>query len=238
MASDYFPALEPVGDARAQTFSSSPEGGAESMQLMYLLAITSASRSIELASAYFVPDRLTRERAGRGAASAACRVRMILPGPIIDTDVVRRASRAGWGPLLAAGAQIHEYQPTMFHCKVMIVDGLLVSVGSTNFDVRSFRLNDEANLNVYDPKFAARQVEVFERDLAKTRRVTLEAVADATLAREAGRAHGRVARAAAVVHCNTIVDLQGSQPTEFGSKAAGRAEGMRSPASSLGGPLT
>ena len=62
----------------------------------------------------------------------------------------------------------------MFHCKVMIVDGLLVSVGSTNFDVRSFRLNDEANLNVYDAKFAARQVQVFEQDLAKTRRITLE----------------------------------------------------------------
>jgi cardiolipin synthase len=169
----YFPALEPMGDARAQTFSSSPEGGAESMQLMYLLAITSASRSIELASAYFVPDALTTNALVE-ALKRGVKVRMILPGPIIDTDIVRRASRNDWGPLLAAGAQIHEYQPTMFHSKVMIVDGLLVSVGSTNFDVRSFRLNDEANLNVYDRTFAARQVEVFERDLAKTRRVTLE----------------------------------------------------------------
>jgi cardiolipin synthase A/B len=170
---DYFPELVPVGDARAQTFSSSPEGGAESMQLMYLLAITSASRSIELASAYFVPDQLTTNALVE-AMKRGVKVRLILPGPIIDTDVVRRASRAGWGPLLAAGAHIHEYQPTMFHCKVMIVDGLLVSVGSTNFDVRSFRLNDEANLNVYDPRFAARQVEVFERDLALTHRITLE----------------------------------------------------------------
>jgi cardiolipin synthase len=86
---------------------------------------------------------------------------------------VRRASRASWGPLLAAGAQIHEYQPTMFHSKVMIVDGLLVSVGSTNFDTRSFRLNDEANLNVYDAEFAAQQVAVFEQDLRHARRVTL-----------------------------------------------------------------
>ncbi len=83
------------------------------------------------------------------------RFRLIVPGPIIDTDVVRRASRATWGPLLEAGAEIYEYQPTMFHCKVLIVDGLLVSVGSTNFDTRSFRLNDEANLNVYDAAFAA-----------------------------------------------------------------------------------
>ena len=63
---------------------------------------------------------------------------------------MRKASRAGWGELLEAGAEIHEYQPTMFHCKTLIVDRQLVSVGSTNFDNRSFRLNDEANLNVYD----------------------------------------------------------------------------------------
>ena len=67
---------------------------------------------------------------------------------------MRRASRARWGPLLEAGVEIAEYQPTMFHCKVMVVDGLLVSVGSTNFDNRSFRLNDEANLNVLDERFA------------------------------------------------------------------------------------
>jgi cardiolipin synthase len=87
---------------------------------------------------------------------------------------VRRASRANWGALLAAGAQIFEYQPTMFHCKVLVVDGVMVSVGSTNFDNRSFRLNDEANLNVYDPTFARAQIDVFERDLAHSRRVTYE----------------------------------------------------------------
>ena len=172
-ADDYFPALEARGGSVAQVFSSSPEGGADSMQLMYLMAITSAARSIDLASAYFVPDTLT-SNALVDALKRGVKIRIVLPGPIIDTDVVRRASRATWGPLLAAGAQIHEYQPTMYHCKVMIVDGLLVSVGSTNFDVRSFRLNDEANLNVYDAEFASRQVAVFEQDLAKSRRVTLE----------------------------------------------------------------
>jgi cardiolipin synthase len=171
---DYFPVLAPDGDARAQVFSSSPEGGAESMQLMYLLSITAATRSIDLASAYFVPDDLTRTTLVE-AMKRGVRLRILVPGPIIDTDVVRRASRAGWGPLLEAGAEIHEYQPTMFHCKVMIVDGLLVSVGSTNFDVRSFRLNDEANLNVYDAKFASAQTEVFERDLRASKRMTFEA---------------------------------------------------------------
>jgi cardiolipin synthase len=87
---------------------------------------------------------------------------------------VRRASRARWGLLLEAGAEIYEYLPTMYHCKVMIVDSLLVSVGSTNFDNRSFQLNDEANLNIYDAEFAARQIEIFQDDLARSRRVSLQ----------------------------------------------------------------
>jgi len=169
---DYLPDVAPLADTRAQMFSSSPDGGAESMQLMYLLVIAAATRSIDLASAYFVPDELTSD-ALVAAMKRGVRVRVVLPGPIIDTDLVRRASRSTWGPLLEAGAEIYEYQPTMYHCKVMIVDGLLVSVGSTNFDPRSFRLNDEANLNVYDRAFAARQEKVFEQDIARSRRVTL-----------------------------------------------------------------
>lgn len=92
----------------------------------------------------------------------------------MDMDVVRRASRAEWGQLLRAGAEIHEYQPTTYHAKVMIVDDIWVSVGSTNFDNRSFSINDEANLNVYDRQFARRQIEVFENDLKSSRRITLE----------------------------------------------------------------
>lgn len=168
----YFPAIEPAGPASAQMFMSSPTGGSESMHLMYLLAITAATRSIELSSAYFVPDKLTRD-ALVAAARRGVRVRIIVPGQHIDTDVVRAASRADWGPLLEAGILIAEYQPTMFHCKVLTVDDRMVSVGSTNFDNRSFRLNDESNLNVYDQAFALRQVEIFERDLAASRVVTL-----------------------------------------------------------------
>jgi cardiolipin synthase len=87
---------------------------------------------------------------------------------------VRHASRALWGELLEAGLEMHVYQPTMYHCKVVIVDGLLASVGSTNFDPRSFHLNDEANLNVYDRAFAARLERVFEADLRASRRMTYE----------------------------------------------------------------
>ena len=169
----YFPPIAPAGAQKAQMFSSSPSSGSESMQLMYHLAITAAERSIDLSVAYFVPDELTQKHL-MDALARGVRVRFITPGEHTDTDTVKAASRATWGPLLQAGAQIYEYQPTMYHCKVMIVDQLLVSVGSTNFDNRSFRLNDEANLNVYDAAFARRQTEGFEEDLKRSRRVTYE----------------------------------------------------------------
>jgi cardiolipin synthase len=172
-SAEYFPDIPDAGKIRAQMFSSSPTGGSESMQLMYLLSIASASKSILLSSSYFVPDDLAIS-ALADAARRGVRVRVITPGEQIDTEVVRRASRARWGRLLEAGVEIFEYQPTMFHCKVMIVDSFLVSAGSTNFDNRSFRLNDEANLNVYDAGFATQMSAVFEKDLAKSRRVTLE----------------------------------------------------------------
>ena len=169
---DYFPALEPVGDQLAQVFSSSPTGGSESMALMYLLTITAATKSIDLANSYFLPDALLR-KALIAAAHRGVRLRIITPGSHMDQELVGCASREYWGELLAAGAEMYEYQPTMFHCKMLIVDQLLVSVGSTNFDERSFRLNDEANLNVFDAGFAQEQTAVFEEDLRNARQMTL-----------------------------------------------------------------
>jgi cardiolipin synthase len=168
----YFPPLEPAGDARAQMFISSPRAGADSMQLMYLLALAAAERTIDLSAAYFVPDDFTRA-AIIAAMARGVRVRIIVPGKHIDTVVVGKASRATWGELLKAGAEIHVFQPTMFHCKMLVVDGQLVSVGSTNFDNRSFRLNDEANLNVYDRAFAEEMTAIFEDDLKRSARMTL-----------------------------------------------------------------
>jgi cardiolipin synthase len=171
---DYFPALAPAGDVAAQMFMSSPHGGSESMHLMYLMAVTSAARTIDLETPYFVPDDITVS-ALIDAVNRGVRVRIIVQGPETDTQWVRFASRSNWGGLLSAGAQIFEYQPTLFHCKLMVVDGEVTSVGSTNFDNRSFRLNDEANLNVYDAAFARSQMQVFERDLERSQRVTYEA---------------------------------------------------------------
>jgi len=171
---DYFPTLPRAGDSAAQMFSSSPTGGSESMQLMYLMAITSAQDTIDLSASYFVPDPMMT-RALLDAMKRGVRLRVVVPGEHIDSELVRRASRAKWGPLLQAGATIAEYAPTMYHCKVLIVDGLLVSVGSTNFDNRSFRLNDEATLNVLDRDFARAQTAVFEQDLDRSEVVTYDA---------------------------------------------------------------
>jgi cardiolipin synthase len=170
---DYFPPLKAVGSHLAQVFTSSPGGASDSMQLMYLLSIAAARKNIDIAAAYFVPDNVDVNTLVE-AIKRGVKVRIIVPGPHIDTAIVRRASRARWGDLLEAGAEIYEYQPTMFHCKVMVVDGLWTSVGSTNFDNRSFAVNDEANLNVYDREFATLQVRIFEQDLQRSRRVTLE----------------------------------------------------------------
>ncbi|MEO7796006.1 MAG: phospholipase D-like domain-containing protein [Thermoanaerobaculia bacterium] len=170
----YFPALFPLGDVEGQMFSSSPTGGSESMRLMYLMAIAAAESSIDISASYFVPDGLTR-RTLLDALHRGVRIRVIVPGEHMDAEIVRAASRAHWGELLAAGAEIYEYSPTMYHCKVFTVDGNLVSVGSTNLDNRSFALNDEANLNLYDTEFAKRMTAVFEVDLARSRRVTFQA---------------------------------------------------------------
>jgi cardiolipin synthase len=170
---DYFPPLQPVGEMDAHMFVASPAGGSESMHLMYLMAIAAAERSIDLQAAYFVPDELII-KALIAARHRGVRIRVNLPGKHIDSTTVKLASKAHWGELLLAGVEIYEYQPTMMHNKLLIVDGLMVSVGSTNFDVRSFRLNDEASLNVYDADFAARMTEVFELDLKPTIRYSYE----------------------------------------------------------------
>jgi cardiolipin synthase len=171
---EYFPRIDTTGPHLAQVFKSSSDDGSESVRLMYLMSIASAQKTIRLAASYFVPDSLA-VASFIAARERGVEVDIIVPGRHIDQPLVRRASRASWGPLLEAGVRIHEFQPTMFHCKVMIVDDRWVSVGSTNFDNRSFKLNDEANLNVLDGEFAAEQSRVFAEDLARSKAITLEA---------------------------------------------------------------
>lgn len=170
---DYFPELKPAGEHYAQVFKSSSSEGSESARLLYLLSIASAEKTIYIANAYFVPDDLSLDTLIQ-ALRRGVALKILLPGKHIDTEPVRRASRARWGEILQAGGRIYEYQPTMYHCKIMVVDDVWTTVGSTNFDSRSFRLNDEANLNVYDRAFATEQIARIEDDLRHAREITLD----------------------------------------------------------------
>ena len=168
----YFPALADSGPMYAKVQKSSPAEGIWTMELLYRLAITAATHDIRIETAYFMPDQLIQtaliDAAGRGV-----RIKIIVPGPHIDKRFVREASREGWSPLLKAGIEFYEYQPTMFHCKMLVVDDSWVTVGSANFDNRSFHLSDEADLNVSDAQFAQNQTDIFNADLEKSKRITL-----------------------------------------------------------------
>lgn len=169
----HFPRLDAVGDCLVQVTRSSIGDGAESARLMYLLAIAAARRSCLIANSYFVPDDLAVQTLV-DARRRGVDVQVLVPGPHMDAKATQAASRSRWGKLLEAGVEIHEYQPTMFHCKAMVVDDFWCTVGSTNFDTRSFRLNDEMNASMYDEAFSTRQAEIFKADRALARQVTLE----------------------------------------------------------------
>jgi len=167
----FFPELKSAGADYAQVFKSSPRDGTESVRLMYLLSIAAARKSIRLSVPYFVPGRLITQQLIE-AAKRGVKVEIIVPGSETDSAIVRHASRSKWGALLKGGVNIYEYGPTMYHCKLMIVDDLWVSVGSANIDGRSFRLNDEANLNVLAAGFAAEQTQIFEEDKKRAHQVS------------------------------------------------------------------
>jgi cardiolipin synthase len=167
---NYFPELSPQGDSLAQCFKGGPRDGAENARLLYLYSIAAARKSIRLSHSYFVPDNLAVEMLV-DAVKRGVKVEIITPG-IIDWNIVRRAARSRWDRLMDAGVQFYEFQPAKYHCKLMIVDDAWVTAGSVNFDDRSFRINGEANINVYDPVFAKAQIEVFEQDKAKSVRIS------------------------------------------------------------------
>lgn len=190
---DYFPPLTETGDKLAQVFKSGPNGGSESMQLMYLLSFAAARKQILLGTAYLVPDQVTIDTLVE-ARKRGVQVKIVIPGTTTDKMITLHASRACWGQMLEAGIEIYLYERTMYHCKWMIVDGLWTSVGSANLDNRGFRLNGEANLNVYDADVAAEQERLFEADLKHCHRVTLEEWRDRPTREKLKEKVARVAR--------------------------------------------
>jgi cardiolipin synthase len=169
---NYFPPLIPAGTMTAQSFASGPQEGAEHARLTYLMSMAAARKSIRLSHAYFVPSKLAIETLVE-ARKRGVRVEVIVPGKS-DNFAVSSAGRSRWGKLLEAGVEFYEYKPTLYHCKIMIVDDIWASVGSVNFDEKSFRHNDEANLNVLDREFAATLIKSFEADKGRARPITLE----------------------------------------------------------------
>jgi cardiolipin synthase len=167
---DYFPQLEPRGPCLAQVLKSSPSEGSSAVKLMFIVSIVCAKKSIYLSSAYFIPDRDTM-RALEGAVRRGVDVRVIVPGEYTDVPIVRHAGRFYYNRLLKRGVRIFEYQPTMMHAKTMVVDGIWTTIGSSNFDDRSFRLNDEVNVNVYDEGIAAQMEQMFFADLARSEEI-------------------------------------------------------------------
>jgi cardiolipin synthase A/B len=169
---DYFPVLERPGIISLQPMKSSPFSGSEQIYLGLMMALSAAERHIRIGMAYFVPSEAALEQI-LDARRRGVEVELIVPGTWTDTEEVRRASRYFWGQLLEAGVKIYEYQPTMYHVKIVIVDDNWATLGSANFDERSFRLNDETNVNVYDQVFVEQQIALFELDRSRSRRVTL-----------------------------------------------------------------
>jgi cardiolipin synthase len=168
---DYFPPLASMGPCLAQAIRSST--GNANLDLMYLLAIASAQKTLRIENAYFLPDDLTRKELIQ-AAKRGVKVEIIVPGKLINKKLVRAASQRHWPELIKVGIKIYEYQPTMVHVKLLVVDDTFVSVGSGNFDNRSIQLNDEANLDVLDRDFAAQQTRLFELDKKQCREMTMK----------------------------------------------------------------
>lgn len=167
----FYPKLDPVGAVRCQVIQSTARSPSSATKLLYAVAIASARERIFLSNSYFLPDSET-SAALVDAARRGVDVEIVVPGNNNDVPATKAGGRSSFGVLLRGGVKIFEYQPTMFHPKTMVVDGIFSTVGSTNFDNRSFRLNDEINLTMADAATGRRMEELFHRDLAASRPYT------------------------------------------------------------------
>jgi cardiolipin synthase len=169
---DYLPDVEPgEGGGPMQLVRSSAGVGDTNVEALYFLALACARETIDLTAAYFAP-RPAFVDALCDAASRGVRVRVLVPGEHIDKEFVRIAGRAVYAELMDCGVEVYEYGPTMLHAKTLVIDGAWATVGSVNFDNRSFQLHDEATLCVQSSTVAGQLTEQFERDLEVSERIT------------------------------------------------------------------
>ncbi|MFN7002249.1 MAG: phospholipase D-like domain-containing protein [Roseinatronobacter sp.] len=167
---DFFPPLDSAGSTPVQMIKSNT-GSRNEIHLMLMTALASAQHHIRISTPYFVPDKVAIAQL-LAARARGVEVDLLLAGENTDSWLVRRVSHLPWRKLLEAGVRIHEYAPTFLHAKLVLIDEDWASIGSANFDERSFRLNDEANLNVHDHTFVRQQIAIFEGDMARARQVT------------------------------------------------------------------
>lgn len=170
----FFPDPEPVGGVPVQTIMSVPSSGASDARTLYYLSIVCAKRTIEIANPYFVPDAMALELLA-DATRRGVKVTVMVAGRHNDAWLARHNSVKLFGTLIDSGVEIYEYNRTMLHQKTMVVDGVWGTIGTTNFDDRSFTLNDETNLSFLDPALVAQMRQTFMEDLALCERVTREA---------------------------------------------------------------
>jgi cardiolipin synthase len=171
---DYFPPAVPAGRVPLHTVLSSPSIGASAARTLYYFAIVCAQRTIHIANPYFVPDQAAIDSLV-DAVRRGVRVTIIVSGRYNDNFVARRNSVLLFGDLLKAGVAIFEYNRTMLHHKTMVVDGEWGTIGTTNFDNRSFAFNEESNVSFVDRRLVGELEAAFERDLTASDRLTLEA---------------------------------------------------------------
>jgi cardiolipin synthase len=167
----YFPKLSRAGETSMCGVQSNPVFGASSAQRSMAILIAGATTRLWIANAYFIPPG-PFVRALRDAEARGVDVKILLPGRYHDQPAVRRASRRTWGPILEGGVELYEYEPTMMHCKIVIVDSSVTSIGSINFDPRSFALNAEFGIVALDRALAKQMEDAFVEDLRSSRRVT------------------------------------------------------------------
>jgi cardiolipin synthase len=191
----HLPELTPLDGGRPmQVMRSSAGVGDSNAEALYFLAIAAAKRSIDLTSAYFAPRPAFTEALARAASERGVRIRILVPGPHIDKQVVRVAGRSSYAPLLEAGVELFEYQPTMLHAKALAVDGAWASVGSVNFDNRSFQLHDEATLLVQSERFTGELVAAFEGDLERAEPIDPDRWSERGLGERAAQVTSRLGR--------------------------------------------
>jgi cardiolipin synthase len=172
---DYFAGGEDGHGVPALVVGSTPAGGATQARILFQLLIASARKCIYISSPYFLPSGSARRAIIQAVREHNVEVKVITPGDNNDQRLTRASSRHLYGSLLKYGIEIYEYQPSMNHTKALMVDDLWVVAGSTNFDYRSFSINDEVNLAVMDRALTRRVAQDFERDLAQSKKITYAA---------------------------------------------------------------